>query len=396
LKTILDKTNRRGGFALILVMIVILALTILVAGFAVSMSTEMRLARNADYSQEMEWMGRSGVELARFALANKCPEQRGYDALNQFWAGGTSPCTNELPQISLKNVPLGHGSFSVTITDMERKWDINLVALPQHPQPEILQKALQVVGVTDQGLASTIQDSILDWCNPNSTSGFSGAKDDYYTHLPDTPYFCKNGPIDDLSELLLIKGVSREIYFGSGASNHPVSAYQMHGGGAGFNNKDEPFYPVGLHDLFSPLGGKLNINTASVLALQLIPGIDQNAAEHIVQQRDGPDGIPGTDDDAPFQNIGEINGGMPGGAPAPGNVPGGPPMGIAAGQGPGGMGAYIDVRSYVFEVRVDAQINGHTNTFYGIVSRGSAGGGGGRPGAGGGSQNFKCVKFYWE
>ena len=47
----------------------------------------------------------------------------------------------------LKNFPLGPGHINVTITDMERKWDINLVANPRNPQKEILQKALAEVGV---------------------------------------------------------------------------------------------------------------------------------------------------------------------------------------------------------------------------------------------------------
>jgi general secretion pathway protein K len=370
-------------------MITILALTSLVASFAISMNTEVRLARNADYDQELEWMGRSGIELARFALANKCPQQKGYDALNQFWAGGTSPCSNDVPQIPLKDVMVGHGKFSVTIIDMERKWDINMVASPQHPQREVLQKAFSIVGVTDAGLASTIEDSILDWVNPNSTAGLSGAKDEYYTHL-NPPYYCKGGPIDDLSELLLIKGISPEMYWGSSSSNHYVSPYQQHGGGtfaqptagngSSFHNKDEPVYPVGLHELFSPMGGKLNINTCSALALQLIPGIDESAAEHILQQRAGPDGIDGTEDDAPFQNIGEINGGMPGG-PGRGSVPQGPPTGTAT----QGMGAYIDVVSRVFQVKVEAEINNYKRTFYGILSRGT-----------GNAQQLQCVKFYWE
>ena len=71
-------------------MICILTLASLVWVFSISMKTEMTLARNADYDQEMEWMGRSGIELARFALANKSPEQRNIDALNQYWAGGSS------------------------------------------------------------------------------------------------------------------------------------------------------------------------------------------------------------------------------------------------------------------------------------------------------------------
>jgi hypothetical protein len=245
------------------------------------------------------------------------------------------------------------------------------------------------VGVTDAALGSTITDSILDWCNPSDTSRFSGAKDDYYTHLK-PPYYCKNGPIDDLSELLLIKGMTPEIYWGSNATNHPVSAFQQHGGGAfgdptgggagGYGNKDAPVYPVGLHDLFSPMGGKLNVNTASLKTLQLIPGMDESSAEAIIRQRSGPDGIDGTDDDAPFQNIGEINSGMPGGA-APANVQGAPPAGVAA----QGLANYIDVRSYVFEVRVDAEINGYKRAYYGIVSRAGASG-----------QKIVCVKFYWE
>ena len=391
MKTPQPKSSPRSGFALILVMITVIALTALVASFAISMNTEVRLARNADYDQELEWLGRSGIELAKFALANKCPEQRNIDALNQFWAGGTSPCSNDIPQISLKNVPLGHGRFSVTIIDMERKWDINLAASWQRPQRDVLQKALAIVGVTDAGLASTVEDSIMDWCNPNSTPSASGAKSDFYmSQRP--PYWCKGGPIDDLSELLLIKDISPEIYWGSNSTNHPVSAYQQHGGGAfgqpvtgpggSFHNRDEPFYPVGLEQLFSPLGGKLNINTASVLTLQLIPGIDESTAQRIIERRAGPDGIDGTDDDMPFQNIGEINGGLPGaGGGMQPNVPGGPPMGVAA----QGMASYIDVRSYVFDVRVDAEINNYKRTFHGIVSR-----------SGAGAQQLKCVKFYWE
>ena len=33
------------------------------------------------------------------------------------------------------------------------------------------------------------------------------------------PYSAKNGPIDDISELLLIKGVTPEIYYGGAATN---------------------------------------------------------------------------------------------------------------------------------------------------------------------------------
>jgi general secretion pathway protein K len=398
MKTRIRHKSPRAGFALILVMIVVIALTALVASFAISMNTEIRLARNSDYDDEMEWMGRSGIEIARFALANKSPEQRNIDALNQFWAGGSVMGSNDISSIiSLKNQPTGSGTVSVTIIDMERKWDINLAAgaVRGHPaQPEVLQKALSIVGVTDAGLASTIVDSIQAWCNPNAAGNLGsmhGASERDYAQL-NPPYHCKGGQIDDLSELLLIKGITPEIYWGSNSTNHPVSAYQQHGGG-GFDqpsggngvrsmhgNNDMPFYPYGLHDLFSPMGANLNINTASALTLQLIPGMDESTAARIIQQRAGPDGQDGTEDDVPFNNPGEINSGLPGGG-RPGNVPGAPPAGVAA----QGQASYTGVISTTFDVQVQADINGYKRIFHGIVNKNGPGGG-----------QIRCVKFYWE
>lgn len=381
-----------------LVMVVIFALTVILAAFTYSMKVEMRLAQVTDYDVQLEWMGRSGMELARYALSMKCAGQEGIDSLNQFWAGGTSPCSNDLPPISLKDFPLGQGKITVTITDMERKWDINMVADARAPKLDVLQKAATEAGATDPSASSTIVDSILDWVNPNPDSHFNGAETEYYSRL-DPPYNCKNGPIDDLSELLLIKGITPDIYWGVNSTNHPMSAYQQ-AGPTGFdhtlhkfkgrfgNDQDQETNVVGLVDLFSPMGAKLNINTASAAALALLPGIDQSTAARIIQMRAGPDGIDGTDDDAPFHSVGELNSGLPGGgaptgpgAVPPGGVPGAPQAGLQA----AGLAAYCDVRSYVFEVHVDAEINGVKRTYTGIVSRSG-------PNAG----QITCVRFHWD
>jgi general secretion pathway protein K len=389
-----------------LVMVVIFALTVIIAAFAVSMTVEMRLAQVTDYDVELEWMGRSGIELAKFALANKCPEQRNIDALNQFWAGGNAPCSNDIAQFQLKDFALGNGKISVTITDMERKFNINVVANPAGTQMEILQKAMIECGVTDPSTSGKIIDSILDWRSPNTGSHVNGAKSDVYSQMS-PPYNCKGGPIEDISELLLVQGVTPEIYWGSNSTNHPPAAYQQQGFNHTPHSTKSRFAneannvpnPVGLVELFSPFGGKLNINTASAKTLQLLPGIDANTAERIVQMRAGPDGQDGTEDDVPFQSVAELNSGLPGGGPPPGmppgamppggqpppgappgGVPGAPPAGVMA----GGMMVYCDVRSYVFEVHVDAEINGVKRTFVGVVSRGQN------------ANQLECVRFYWE
>jgi len=392
-------------------MVVLFSLSVIVAAFAYSMSVEMRLAQISDYDVELEWMGRSGIELAKFALAVKCPEQRDIDSLNQFWAGGSSPCTNDVPQFSLKDFPLGSGKITVTIADMERKFSINLVANWRGPQPEVLQKALTEAGVTDPTQAGTIVDSILDWVNPSPDAHINGAKEDYYTHL-DPPYHCKSGPIEDISELLLIKGVTPDIYWGPNSTNHPAAAYQQqgfnhtpHSTKSRFQNEANAVpNPVGLVELFSPFGARLNINTASAKTLQLLPGIDENTAQRIIQQRAGPDGIDGTDDDVPFHSVAELNSGLPGGGLPPGmppggvppggmrgmpppqgagqgGVPGAPPAGIAA----GGLAVFCDVRSYAFEVHVEAEINGVKRRFVGVVFR-----------SGQNASQIVCVRFHWE
>jgi hypothetical protein len=204
--------------------------------------------------------------------------------------------------------------------------------------------------------------------------------------------------MEDISELLLIQGVTPEIYWGSYSTNHLPPAYQQkgfdhtpHSSKSRFQNEANNVpNPVGLVELFSPFGQKLNINTASAKTLQLLPGIGPDTAARIIQMRDGPDGVPGTEDDAPFHSVQELNSGLPGGGlpqgmPSQGALPGGVAGAPAAGVAAGGLAAYCDVRSYVFEVQVEAEINGVTNKYIGIVARNAQNAG-----------KLDCTRFYWE
>ena len=197
--------QNQTGIALIIVMISITVLSILAAGFAYSMKVETKLAMNANSETELTWLGLSGVELARYVLAQslKCP----YDSLNQKWAGGPgSDCeTNgSLGGITLENHELGNGKFSVKITDLERKVNIN------GADEAMLEQGLRLVGV-DAGDFSAIGGSILDWIDADNNIHIGGTESDYYQSL-EPPYYAKNKPIDDLSKLLLIRGITPDIY----------------------------------------------------------------------------------------------------------------------------------------------------------------------------------------
>jgi general secretion pathway protein K len=339
----------RRGFALVVVMIVILVLGILAGGFAYSMKVETKLARNTSFEGDLEWIGRSGVEFARYILAQPIPEQ--WDSLNQKWAGGPMGTNEVLETISLENNQLGGGVFSIKIVDMERKFNINLI---NDANIHVLKQALGLVGV-DSGDSSTITDSYLDWIDPNHDPRLSGTESSDYLSNPNPgypPYLAKDGPIDDLAELLLIRGITPEMYWGASGRNRPrqrsaATPLSHVSGGTELGSS------VGLVDLFTPLSaGPINVNTASAQVLQLIPGLDSGLAQGIISTRAGLDGVDGNEDDLPFRNPGELI-----------NVPGMVHQLVQQIQG------NFSVRSLIFEVQVEAKINQYKRHFVGLVRR---------------------------
>jgi general secretion pathway protein K len=76
----------------------------------------------------------------------------------------------------------------------------------------VLQQILLNLGYDDL-TASIVSDSILDWRDDDDLHRAEGAEDDYYRGL-DRPYPCKDAPFDSIEELLLVRGVTRAMYYG--------------------------------------------------------------------------------------------------------------------------------------------------------------------------------------
>ena len=360
MKTRLSHNSR--GMALIMAMIAIFVLSALAAGFAISMKVETRLAQNAGSEQQLLWAGRSGMELARYVLSQQLTiPSEPYDALNQIWAGG--PGGIDSSNSALSGLSLSHYQIDdevwveVKIIDLERKANINTA------NAAAIQQALTLMGV-DASEISVVSDSILDWIDPGDDPGLGGAESDYYQGLA-VPYYAKNAPIDDLAELLLIKGVTPEMYWGSNSTNHIPSVFQ-HKLGLGHAPGQTPDYPFGLVDLFTPIsGGRTNINTADANVLQMIPGVDAATAENIIKQRAGPDGAEGTEDDTPFRNVSQL---------------------AATGLSPqfvSQIGNLCTVRSLAFEVHVTAHIGDYQREYVATLFRNSG-------------TDIKVLGFYWK
>jgi general secretion pathway protein K len=348
-------------------MISIFVLSMLAGGFAYSMKVETKLARNANSEAELEWLGRSGVEYARWVLANSLlnpdPAQQ-HDSLDQPWSTGSGwlgPTNAPIAEVQ-NPVTLGGGSFTWKIIDLERRFNINS-AEPMMQQA--VPQALTQMGV-DGGEATPIVNSILDWIDVDDQPRIQGAESEYYRNLS-PPYMAKNGPIDDITELLLIKGVTPEIYYGIAAANYQPSFFDHQR--TRFSQPGAmPGTTLGLKDLFTPLSdGKINLNTATNEVLQLIPGVDGPIADAIVAGRSGTDD--GSGMFGPYNNMGQVLQRVP-------TLPQVGPVINALTQ-------YGEFRSRTFQVEVVANVGGYPRTFCAVLGRNNP-------------RDVQILTFYWK
>lgn len=331
------------GIALIIVMISVLILTILAAGFAYSMKVEMQLARNARNFSELEWLGRSGMERAKWILSEDMKLDP-MDRLSDIWAGGAgglSASNSPLADVHLpETIRLGKGEFTLhPMADAERKININ------RADELLLQRVFTAMGV-DAGEIPGLIGSILDWIDRDDSEHLQGAESDTYLGF-NPPYEAKNGPIDDLGELLLVQGVNPQMFRGGGGGRFLFERDRQAGGGR-FVDEEIPSYTFGLVDVFTALSsGRINGLTVGERTLSLLPGMDEFLASQYVEMRRGIDGVDGTEDDQPVDLSFII------------------PDAAARAQAQ----ALLGTRSTTFEVRVTAKMGDVSRDFVGILVR---------------------------
>jgi general secretion pathway protein K len=285
-----------------------------------------------------------------------------YDSLDQSWATGQGMLGPTNNQIMVQNpFTLGRGTVSWKIVDLERKFNINS---PEPVLQQILPKAFELMGVAP-GESTPLVNAILDWIDPDDQTHIQGAESEYYQSLS-PPYSAKNGPIDDISELLLIKGMMPEIYYGLAATNYQPSYYSQQRGRLA-QQAAMLAAPVGLIDLFTPLSdGKVNINTASAEVLQLIPGVEPMIAEAIVSGRAGEADLSAPGMLGPYRNVNEVS-----------RMPNVPPEIVRQ------LSQFCDVRSKTFQVQVDADVGGYKRSFFAVLGRNN-------------QRDVQILSFYWK
>ncbi len=247
------------GVALVITLLIVALLVTLVLEFDASTRNELKAATNFRDGMKASYLAKAGVAAGQAVLEedSRLDELlgRSTDTLFELWA-------TQLP-----NYPIGDGVVSVQVTDEAGKLNINdLAALTEREasdSPKLLDHTQRFEQLFELLMLDIrILDAILDWVDADDRERTDGAEERYYNDL-DRPYDIKNGPLDSLSELRLVKGVTDQVF-----------------------EQLSPFLTVYPR---APKGvTPININTADLMVLQALGdhgNISQALAADIIQAR---------------------------------------------------------------------------------------------------------------
>lgn len=264
--------NQRG-IALIVVILMITVIIALTIQFNRVSRSEVYDAANLSDGIRLRYVAKSGYNAALALLLN---HKQNFDTLTQEWAQ-----TDELSK-RFEGF-FDFGAALVLVEDESGKIPVNRFLTGGVVNPVIKEMLISLLSLPEFRLeAERVQeiiDSLKDWIDSDNEVTGKGAENEYYKSL-DKPYNAKNGALDALEELLMVKGVSRELYYGT------------------------PEMP-GLEKHLSMFGdGKININTCPKLILRVLAkDITAEMADEMDSYRRNPENEPSLSDPMWYKKI---------------------------------------------------------------------------------------------
>jgi general secretion pathway protein K len=246
------------GIALILAISIIGLIVLLNMEFSRSIQTGLYETANFDDGIRLGVIARSGINCG---LAVLFEDDSNEDSFRDTWAS--------LKEYSSYSASLfeNDSRFETEIIDLAGKIQVNRL-INQDGKYNIKQKEImaRLLSASDFLLepdeVEDILDAIKDWIDTDNEPTRFGPEESYYQAL-DRPYSCRNAPLESLEEMLLIKGITPELFYGG---------------------EDTP----GISDYFTVHGdGDININTADPLILaSLSEDLDSGMIEEMVTFRE--------------------------------------------------------------------------------------------------------------
>ncbi len=233
--------KRERGIALILVMCIVALIVAITLELNRASRLQVYEAANIRDGVTLQYVAKSGVYIGRSALKE---DDALVDSFLDDWA--------KAQELSLQSESLfDSGFFELKISDESGKIPVNKLTVENNFNDSIREIFIRLLTLPDFGLneeaANDIVDAIKDWIDGDDEITGFGAENNWYKGL-DTPYACKNAPLDCVDELLMVKGITRGILYGVEGR-------------------------MGIAPYLSVFGtGKININTAPLPVLRAMSG----------------------------------------------------------------------------------------------------------------------------
>ena len=187
-----------------MVMWLLLVLGMLVLTLTRSASVNASLSRGEVERVQAAWLARAGVEQALAVLAD---DTTLHDGPGDVWYDDAG---------RFDNVALADGhTFRVTAPPQETSED---PTLPRFGLDDLASRVPINAAQRNQlrnlpDITPAQVDALLDWIDTNESARAGGAERGYYYEL-DFPYLIRNGPFRTHREMLLVRGIERETFFG--------------------------------------------------------------------------------------------------------------------------------------------------------------------------------------
>jgi hypothetical protein len=235
----MNRKHMRRGMILILVLVVIAMLSLGAYSFTDLMLAQHEAQLLTGQQMQTRVLVDSGVEAVRMLLA--APD------VTRAEAGGIFDNSERLRGVTIieDEDPKGRGCFSVICPNLDSSGYLDGV---RHGlEDESTRLNLNTLITLDKGLPGTgrqllmalpemtedVADAILDWLDEDDEPREYGTEIEYYSGLQ-PPYGTKNGPLATVEELLLVKGVTPQLLFGTDINrNGQLDSHETADAGSG-------------------------------------------------------------------------------------------------------------------------------------------------------------------
>lgn len=224
----LNPTRDRTAAVLFATLIVVSLLSLAAYQYAELMIGEYQAADSAVRSVQAKALAQSGLYLASRALSDKDTFQNTLNS-NPY----DNPSVFQGVVVAANSQPRRQGRFSIVAPIdpedatngqtfrygcMDESSKINLNALLQLDSTgQVAHDMLMKL----PNMTEEIADAIIDWIDADDEPRANGAESEVYGSMS-PPYRCKNGPLDSVEELLLVRGVTPELLFGTDRNHNGI------------------------------------------------------------------------------------------------------------------------------------------------------------------------------